>query len=239
VAGARLARGLAVAGALLALAAGCAERRVLPVLDPQAVRALVDSYVRGNALRMQAVQSVVMSWRHRPFTALGWFRYDREQGTFTLVGLNPAGASLFSLSEAGGQAAGAFAALPGGDPAAWTRAMAQDVRRIYFDGVPRLDDDVRASGSGVVLTRRTADGIELRLNLAADPLRSEAEWLAGGRRVGTTIYEDYETRGALRVPMRIVHRNRVYGYELVIRTKEIQALEGAVTAGEIGVRPGP
>jgi hypothetical protein len=188
---------------------------------------------------MQAVQSVVMTWRHRPFTALGWFRYDREQGTFALVGLNPAGATLFSLSEAGGQAAGSFAALPGGDPAAWTQAMAQDIRRIYFDGIPRSDDDVRPSGRGVVLTRRLADGMELRLSLAADPLRSEAQWFSGGRRVGTTISEDYESHGPLRVPRRIVHRNRVYGYELVIRTKEIQALEAAALAGESGARPQP
>ena len=213
--------------ALLALA-GCAGRAALPALVVPPPREILAAYVGGSPLRMQAVQSVVMTWRHRPFTALGWFRCDREQGTFALVGLNPAGATLFSLSEAGGQSAGSFAALPGGDPAAWTRAMAEDIRRIYFDGLPRPDDDVRASATGALVRRKLADGLELRLSLAAGPLRSEAEWYRGGRHVGTTIREDYVAYGALRVAHRIVHHNRVYGYELAIRTKEIQSLEGGV-----------
>jgi hypothetical protein len=219
---------------VLVAAAGCAGRSARPALELPEPRVILAEYAAASPLRMQAVQSVVMTWRHRPFTALGWFRCDRAQGTFALVGLNPAGATLFSLSEAGGQAAGSFAALPGGDPAAWTRAMAEDVRRIYFEGVPRPEDEVRASATGALVTRRMADGLELRLSLAAFPPRAVAEWYAGGRHVGTTISEDYEAHGALRVPRRIVHHNRVYGYELAIRTKEIQSLEGGLPGAEGG-----
>jgi hypothetical protein len=221
-----------LAGALLALAAGCAGHGGPPRLDPAAARAFVEAQLRGNPVRMQAVQSVVMSWRHRPFTALGWFRCDRERGTFALVGLSPSGATLFSLSETGGEAAGSFAAPPGGDPKAWTAAMAEDVRRIYFEGVPRPGDEVRPSGRGVALRRRGGGETELRLRLERDPLRSRAEWYSDGRHVGTTIWEDYQAHGPLQVPMRIDHRNRVYGYRLVIRTKEIQLLAGAVPEGE-------
>jgi hypothetical protein len=232
---ARLARRRAgVVLVLAAAVAGCAGRSTRPALVLPAPQAILAAYASSSPVRMQAVQSVVMTWRHRPFTALGWFRCDREQGTFALVGLNPAGATLFSLSEAGGQSAGSFAVLPGGDPEAWTRAMAEDVRRIYFEGVPRPDDEVRASATGALVTRRMAGGLELRLSLAADPLRAEAEWYAGGRHVGTTISDDYEVLGTLRVPRHIVHRNRVYGYELAIRMKEIQSLEGRAPATESG-----
>lgn len=202
------------------------------MLDPELARGIRDAYLASTPTRMQAVQSVVMSWRRRPLTALGWLRYDREQASFALVGLSPTGATLFSLSEAGGEAAGSFAALPGGDPKAWTAAMAEDIRRIYFDGVPKPGDEVRGGAAAVVLTRRTADGGELRLELGRAPMRSRAEWRRGGRRVGVTLYEDYQTHGGLRVPRRIVHRNQVYGYELVIRTQEIQSLApGPAAAG--------
>lgn len=204
---------------------GCAARGADPALDPEAARAIREAYQASAPTRMQAVQSVVMSWRHRPLTALGWLRYDREQGSFALVGLSPTGATLFSLSEAGGEANGSFAALPGGDPKAWTAAMADDIRRIYFEGIPQPDDELRLVGDEVVLSRRLADGVELRLRLARGALRCEAEWRRGGRRIGTTLYEEYEAHGPLRVPRRIVHRNRIYGYELVIRMREIQSLE--------------
>jgi hypothetical protein len=219
-------RSLPVAAALsAALLGGCAARSGSPALTPEAAREIGESYRASAPVRMQAVQSVVMSWRHRPLTALGWLRYDREPCSFALVGLSPTGATLFSLSEAGGEAAGSFAAPPGGDPKAWIAAMADDVRRIYCDGIPRPDDEVRAVSGAAALVRRLSDGGELRLRLAQAPLRCEAEWRRGGRRIGTTLYEDYEEHGALRVPRRIVHRNLVYGYELVIRTKEIQSLE--------------
>ncbi len=233
MAGARLGRRwprLAPAVAALALA-GCAARSVTPLLSPAEAREIGESYRKSAPLRMQAVQSVVMSWRHRPLTALGWLRYDREPCSFALMGLSPAGATLFSLSESGAEAAGSFAALPGGDPKAWTAAMAADVRRIYCDGIPRADDEARGASGEAVLLRRLPDGVELRLRLARTPLRCEAEWRRGGRRIGTTLYEDYEAHGALQVPRRIVHRNQVYGYELLIRTKEIQSLEPAAAGG--------
>jgi hypothetical protein len=218
-------------------AGGCALGGARLAREDEAPRAVLLRYARSTPVRMQAVQSVVMSWRRRPFTALGWFRYDREQGTFALVGLSPAGATLFSLSEAGGHATGAFAALPGGDPEAWTQAMAADIRRIYFEGIARPDDEVRRTRHGVLVTRQLAGGGRLQLRLAAGRLRAEARWYVRGRRVGTTLSEDYEAHGPLRVPRRIVHRNEVYGYRLVIRTKEIQALEPAVAASASRSRP--
>ncbi len=227
---------LAVA-ALVALC-GCASHAARPALVLPPPTTILAAYAQSSPQRLQAVQSVVMTWRHRPFTALGWFSCDRERGTFALLGLSPAGATLFSLSEAGGDPAGSFAALPGGDPAAWTRAMAEDVRRIYFEGVPRLEDDVRRAPTGALVTRHLAKGLELRLTLAAEPLRAQAEWYQAGRHVGTTVSEDYEARGPLRVARRIVHKNRVYGYELAIRTKEIQALEG-LPLGESETPAGP
>ncbi len=172
---------------------------------------------------LQVLQSVVIRYRGHPFTALGWFRMNREEGRYALTGLTPAGLPLFTLSEAGMAAEGAFAFPVGGQEAAWTQAMAEDVRRIFLDAALRPGDRVTARRGGWRVERALDGQRTAELDYEPDGRRLvQARWFENGRRVGETKYSEHQEVAGVAMPGRVEHHHRRHGYTLEIRVRQVQ-----------------
>lgn len=207
----------------LALAlAGCATPSAPPPPSrpaPPAPQALPAAF----PAKIQALQSVVITYRAHPFVALGWFNLDQAAHRFTLSAMTPAGLTLFNLTETGGAAEASFAFPVGERPDAWAAAMAQDIRRIFVDTAQQAGDVPVYIGDAWRVTReeqgRRSTELEYR---ERDTRLVRARWYERGKLVAETTFDDFQLVGRWIMPKHIVHRQRKTGYELDIRFKQVQ-----------------
>lgn len=211
---------------LLALIAGCAAepfvRPPLPLLkdvNPQAMR---DGFAHSLPARFTSDDTVII---HAPFrhdmAILGVLRVNRPADTFELVGLNQLGVQLFYLS---GDSHGDTirSALP---PLLKQKdvllAMAEDIRRMYFNLVPENDAEIETDSTTVRFTQDAKHG-ELVYEFGGDPAvllekRQNGCFGASWR----VRYYDYASSSGSLYPRGLVMDNGHYHYRIIVKNRDL------------------
>ena len=181
------------------------------------------AFAQRLAPRYELAQALVFRFYLREIAALGYVSVDVPDRSFAMACLNPVGIKLFELVGKNGDVSARFVAPEiekhGGELA---RAAGADLMRAYFDWSPPAGTPGRVRKG--------------RLTFAVDDSAGRTEYRYGGRdgRLAEKIrfegrkvrwsveYRGFRETEAGWIPTGIVIRNRMYGYRLVVSSREME-----------------
>ena len=133
-------RQLILAGLALSGSAGCRsipfqEIEYVPV-DSIPSSAAREQFARALPSEFQRVDTMVFQYKGSSIAAIGYTAVDTRRNVFTVVGISPVGIKLFELSGDRKEVECSFALEEFMQRGDFARAVADDIRRIYFDRIP-------------------------------------------------------------------------------------------------------
>ncbi len=211
---------------LVAICSGCASvpfrplpRERLTGSTPIEARNRFESSLPAS---YQMVNSVVFQFHGFKFSALGYLAVDAGRRTFTLVGMNPAGMTLFQISGTNEHVVSRFTVEGFPHKEALAAAIGGAVRQMYFDLVPPAGARMHWHDRQFIFRNRRTDGATDYFFGGSDGHLVEKRYYRGwrwGQRIG---FYDYQREGGKAYPGTIVLYDRRYGYGLVVKLKEIR-----------------
>jgi hypothetical protein len=175
--------------------------------------------------RYEAVSSVVTEHRGQAMTAVGAVSVDVAARRFALTAVSPMGLRLFDIVSEGESLVWG-AALPGvKDAVKFTRALADDLRRAYFDPLPEGVAAAWREEDRIVFSSPSPDG---RVEHVFEQDRLvEKRHFRGRRLVVRVEFSNYEERDGRLYARLIGVTNAKLGYRLTARVKELHPGDGA------------
>jgi len=166
--------------------------------------------------RFSRLDHIVFSMGGRVRSFIGYTRIDRSNGDFSVAAVTPLGVKLFVLSGDRETVRLRYLSPALVQEKQVAEAIATDIRRIYFDGLPSPEDAVFLEEGTYRFVRREEKGTTL---IRIDPQR--AILLEKGKRDGpqryTVRYDGYSRAHA----GKILFKNLTHRYSLSIHLKKI------------------
>lgn len=210
------------------LVAGCAELSSRPdslyasnAIEPAL---MLDRFRSTAPESFSSLNSVVFDYAGQKFLGLGFIEINRPERSFRVVCLNPMGVKLFDLAGDERGTTTNFALEPlarYGDIAA---AVAADIRRIYFDTVPKENATPRNFGNRIIYGGGTPTGYQEHVYAGAAGDLVEKRYYDDQLISWRVNYFDYQEKNGRRYPRSIIITDYKNGYQLTVREKE-QSLE--------------
>ena len=208
---------------LLCLLAGCAglpchRGEQLPMAG-QAPAEVAARSVAATPEKFSGFNSIVFEFAGQKFLGIGFIEIDRKERSFRVICLNPMGVKLFDLSGNDRGTTMNFAIEPLAKAGDIATAVANDIRRIYFDLAPRDNATPRAGQERLVFGGGVPGGYQEHIfngrGDLAEKRRYDDQLIAW-----QVFYQDYRESGGKRTPATIVITDYKSGYQLTIREKE-------------------
>lgn len=212
---------------LLLLLTGCAA---IPFEQPQ-LKTIGDvsgvEYVKQFRGRLPAsanlLTTVVFKGWGKTFSSLGLLQYDRNAGTFLIAGLTQMGIKIFELAGDQKQLTRGYTMPQIPKPDRFTKALADDIRHIYFDWLPPADAKVIKNKNTVVFTvPHNSGNIEYTYGGTQPALLTKRCYNRNDRLLWKAAYYEYQTHGDQLYPHGIVLNNYQYGYRLTITLTDVR-----------------
>ena len=173
--------------------------------------------------KFQLVNTIVFQYNRHYTSAIGYTAIDTHQKIFTVVCLNPMGVKLFELSGDANDVECRFALEGFTRQGDFAQAVADDIRRIYFDRIPGPEAEVCKQKHKIIFRQSAGSGIMEYVFAGKDNVLIEKRYYEGDRRVWSVFYYEYRLEDGKLYPVGIVLRHHQYGYQLVVRLKEISS----------------
>lgn len=213
------------------MSAGCAsdpfDRSQLGELSRQDAvdpRAAVDAFAASLPRRYVSEDTVVIDSLVQDLTVLGFLKVDESAGTFTLMGLNPAGLELFVLSGIGDSVKIESAVPPLLERREVLESLGRDIRRIFFDWQPGPEARATVTNHRLWFTQGML-GDTMTHVYGGQPIqlirKRRNQWFGPHWHVAYDQWQRDETSSRLR-PGRIVFDNHRYHYRLTIDNRSWQ-----------------
>ena len=219
-------RHLITTGLVVLCSAGCSSIpfqsiSYVPVdaVEPAAVR---EQFARSLPLKFQLVNTIVFQYGRHAISVIGYTAVDAYQKVFTVAGLNPLGVKLFELSGDANDVERRFAIEKFTSRGDFARAVADDIRRIYFDRIPGPEAEVYKKKYKIIFRQPIAAGIMEYVFAGIDNVLIEKRYYEGGRRVWSVSYYEYRREKGKLYPAGIILTHHEHRYQLVVRLKEIR-----------------
>jgi len=211
---------------LCLLVAGCATvpfeaepKADFRAVDPPAMLKAFDDSVAKN---FELLESVVFSIFGKELTGMGYLAVNADDRSYALSCMNPAGIKIFEFRGVDDRVETLFVPPQLGErEVQFAEAVAQDIRRIYFDWVPPDNAELKRKKDKLVFTEKTESGkVEY---IYAGPQRTlvEKKFSKGWKTACRVRYFDYREVNGKQYPYGIVLQNRKYHYRLVLRIKSV------------------
>jgi len=215
---------------LLILVAGCGsepfQREPLPELVNPNAKAIRDAFAATIPSRFTSDDTVIIQAPfHDDLAVLGVLRVDRVAGTFELVALNQIGVKLFHVAGDRTTATVRFAIPPLMAHEDLLLAVAQDIRRMYFDLVPTDTAQTQISPTMVQFSQSTPQG-NVEEHFGGNPpvlLEKQLDGLFGP--VWKVSYYEYHQQSGGLYPRGIVMDNHQYHYRIIVKNRDWEADE--------------
>lgn len=172
--------------------------------------------------KLQVINSIVFQYKWQSFSALGYTQVDLENSTFEVSCMNPVGIKLFELTGNRNEVKPTFVLkelLQRGD---LPRAVGEDIRRIYFDMLPGPQAKIEKQKYKIIFTQPIDKGIMKYIFAGKDHLLVEKHYYEKGNNLWTVYYYAYQMNKERLYPSEIILRHHRYGYNLIIRLKEVR-----------------
>ena len=190
-------------------------------IDPALLR---EQFALALPVKFRVVNSVAFEFKGHAFAAIGLTDVDTSRGTFTLVALHPAGGlKLLELSGDADVVQSSFAAEEFSRWDGLAEVVADDTRGIYFDRVPAEDATVSKGRYRIYFRQPAGDGEIEHIFAGSSRLLVEKRYYENGSKVWSASYYEYRREGGKLYPGGIILENHQYGYQLVVRLKEIRS----------------
>jgi hypothetical protein len=189
-------------------------------IKPEAVRERFSQLIPD---KFQLVNTIVFSYGHSTFSAIGYTDIDSQKEVFTVAGLNPMGVKLFELFGDNQGVQCRFALEEFTRHGNFAKAVADDIRRIYFDRIPDPEAKIREEKYKVIFRQPYAEGTLEYVFAGADNLLIEKHYYQGNRCLWTVSYYEYQQKNGKIHPTGIIYNHHQHHYRLVIRLKEIRS----------------
>ncbi|MGM0644178.1 MAG: DUF3261 domain-containing protein [Thermodesulfobacteriota bacterium] len=184
----------------------------------------IREYNSNIAKEIEFVNSVRFSFRGESFAAVGPVRLNEEENSFSMAAVSPMGMTLFQIEVKNGELANS-SMIP-----AFKRfkqaadAVAEDIRRIYFNRDVDTQKAVLKNEPGAVILEIRKDGMgkyEYRFSSTPLVLISKT-YYEKGRKVWSAHYYNYTGRGKRIFPLKTFLKHYRNKYALTVETKRIK-----------------
>ena len=172
--------------------------------------------------RFQVMNTIVFQYKWRSFPALGYIDVNRGLKTFAVSCLNPVGVKLFELSADNDSIKTNFVLkelLRRGD---LPKVVGEDIRRIYFDNVPSPEAKAQKDRYRVIFSEPSGSGIMKFIFAGSPPMLIEKRYYEKNRLPWSVFYYEYRRDHGKFYPGGIILKNYRYGYNLIVRLKEVR-----------------
>ena len=189
-------------------------------VQPAAVR---EEFAMSLPLKFQLINTIVFQYGRQAISAIGYTAVDTSKKVFTVAGLNPMGVKLFELSGDVNNVECRFAIEQFTLRGNFADAVADDIRRIYFDRIPGPEAEVYKKKYKIIFRQPTSEGIMEYVFGGIDNVLIEKRYYNGDRRVWSVSYYEYCREKGKLFPAGIILTHYEYRYQLVVRLKEIRS----------------
>jgi len=213
---------------LISLLAGCStvpfDRkpfRLICEVNPESVR---EEFANKLAVKFKTVSSIVFSYKFQSFAGIGYATVTDENETFAALCLNPAGITIFEIKGSQDSTEEMFFSEQFKEYGDATGAVADDIRKIYFNRIPPVGARIKEKRREIVFTQPFFKGKIEYIFAGKDMLcLEEKRYKEKGRKVWTVWYEGYKEKDGKVHPWRILFKNHKYDYSLRVNTKEFDS----------------
>ena len=188
-------------------------------VQPTAIR---EQFANSLSKKFKVVSTIVFQYRGHKFSAIGYTDVDSLQKIFTIVCLNHAGIKLFELTGNNNSVECKFVLEETSFPSGFTKAVANDIRRIYFDCIPDPEAKIYKKKDKIIFKQPVEAGVMKCIFAGTDNLLVEKRYYKGWRKIWSVFYYEYREKNGKLYPSGIMFRHHKYNYQLTVRLKEIQ-----------------
>jgi hypothetical protein len=172
--------------------------------------------------RFQVINTIVFKYKWHSFSALGYIDVNSELKTFAVSCMNPVGIKLFELSGDKDSISTNFVLkelLAKGD---LPRVVGEDIRRIYFDNVPSQEAKAQKDRYRVIFSEPSGSGVMKYIFAGSQAMLIEKRYYEKNRLFWSVFYYEYRQDHGKFYPAGIMLRNYRFGYNLIVRLKEVR-----------------
>ena len=171
-------------------------------------------------LSFKEVSSIAFYFKRQGYVGIGYATIDSKNETFAIACLNPAGIKIFEVKGTKDSTEEAFFAeqfKKHGDAA---RAVADDIRRIYFNRIPEAGARVQKGSYRAVITQPFSNGRMEYIFAGSNKYLVEKRYKEKGRKIWAVHYADYKEKNGKVHPWKIMLKHYRRDYSLIVKTKE-------------------
>jgi len=172
----------------------------------------------------EVMESAVNIYKGHEITCLSYTHVSEKEELIEVLGFSPLGMKLMQVQASGTGMEYSFN-IPQVekrvDKHILAEAIAEDIRRIYFERVPPLNVDVSKGKDRIFFEQKKGDGrIEWVFGGPGNRLYKK-HYFEGKREVWSVRYFEYKVKGAYIYPCKIYLEDHDHKRQLVLRLKEV------------------
>ena len=174
------------------------------------------------AQKLEVINSIVFEYKWHSFSALGYTQLDLENNTFQVSCMNPVGIKLFELTGNRKEVRSSFVLnelLQRGD---LPQAVGEDIRRIYFDLVPLAQAKIKKDKYRIIFSQPSGAGQMEYIFAGNQHWLIEKHYSEKNHKLWSVYYYDYLMDKGKLYPASLILKHHRFGYNLIIRLKEIR-----------------
>ena len=190
----------------------------MTLVDPLAVR---EDFAASLPSKFQLLSSIVFKYRFRSMSAIGLI--DVAGDSFKVACINQIGLKLFEVEVNRDQFQCNFAIKQFTERGDLPRAVAADIKRIYFDRVPAPDSEIRKKKHELIFIEPVDRGRLEYVFAGADNRLVEKRRFEGRRKIWSVAYYEYFWKNGKLHPAGIILNHYKHNYSLTARVKEVRS----------------
>ena len=206
--------------------AGCAgipfqktERVPIGKIEPSEVK---EQFALMLPEKFRIINSVVFEYKGEAFPFIGYSDVDTLEKTFTVVGLTQFGIKLLELTGNNDKTELRFAIEEFTKRGNFAEAVADDIKKIYFDRLPGAGAKASRGKYETVFARDENGATIEHVFAGAGALLVEKRCAVDNIAVWSVYYYEYRIENGKLYPAGIILENHKSGYRLILRLKEIR-----------------
>ncbi len=172
--------------------------------------------------KFRIINSMVFEYKGEAVSFIGYSDVDALEKIFTVVGLNQVGIKLFELTGNNDKTELKFAIEEFTKRGNFADAVADDIKKIYFNRLPGAGAKASREKYEIVFARNENGATIEHVFAGAGNLLVEKRCTVDNIALWNVYYYEYRIENGKLYPAGIILENYKYDYRLILRLKEIR-----------------
>lgn len=188
-------------------------------VDPQILRT---DFVAKLPHEFEVLNSAIFRYRHMRFSALGVTAVDLDKSKLSTAGFNHLGVLLFDLTLNNDKIESRYIFPEFTKRGDFASVMLKDIKNIYFNRDPDSSLEVKKEKRKIVFRKDIEGGFLEYVFSGEGRFLSEKNYYEKNKKVWSVSYYEYILNNGKVYPKYIALKHHKYGYDLIIKLKEIR-----------------